>query len=114
MCYLNAISLGVYPPGRIVKIGDTPQDMREGVNAGAWTIGVTLSGNEVGLSAAELAALDDGERFARHRAAEKRLVEAGACYVVQSVAVCQDVLARIEERILGGEQPSREKTHEPA
>ena len=45
------------PPRRIVKVGDTPADMQEGVNAGMWTIGVTVSGNEIGLSEPDAAAM---------------------------------------------------------
>ena len=57
MCFANAMQLGAYPPRRIVKVGDTPADMQEGVNAGMWTIGVTVSGNEIGLSEPDAAAM---------------------------------------------------------
>ena len=110
MCFLNAMRLDVYPPRRIVKIGDTPADMREGLNAGMWTVGVTLSGNEVGLSETEVEQLTADERFARAMEAEGRLLAAGAHYVTESVGSCRAVLARIEERILEGEHPSREKS----
>jgi phosphonoacetaldehyde hydrolase len=105
MCFMNAISLNAFPLDRIVKIGDTPADMQEGVNAGMWTIGVTLSGNEIGLSALELSALSPEEQSSRHKDAGRRLVEAGAHYVAESVGTCRGVLARIEERILKGEHP---------
>lgn len=109
MCFLNAIRLGSFPPRRMVKIGDTPADMQEGLNAGMWTIGVTLSGNEVGLSQAEAEQLAADDRLARTREAERRLREAGAHYVTESAASCRAVLARIEERIIRGEYPAREK-----
>ena len=110
MCFLNAMRLDVYPPRCIVKIGDTPADMREGLDAGMWTVGVTLSGNEVGLSETEVEQLTADERFARAMEAEGRLLAAGAHYVTESVGSCRAVLARIEERILEGEHPSREKS----
>ena len=53
MCYLNAIRLQAGPLWTMVKIGDTPSDMEEGRNAGMWCIGITRTGNEVGLTAAE-------------------------------------------------------------
>src|SRR5262249_43047782 len=53
MCYQNAMLLKVYPLDRLVKIGDTPSDMMEGRNAGMWTIGITTTGNQVGLTLAE-------------------------------------------------------------
>ena len=53
MCYLNAIRLQVSPLWSMAKIGDTPSDIAEGLNAGMWTIGVTRTGNEAGLTEAE-------------------------------------------------------------
>jgi phosphonoacetaldehyde hydrolase len=114
MCFLIAMKLELFPPHRVVKIGDTPADMQEGVNAGMWTIGVTLSGNEVGLSEQGLKALPDDQRTALCEKASRRLREAGAHYVTESVATCRAVLARIEERLMRGEHPSPERVHEPA
>ena len=113
MCFLNAMKLDVYPPRRVVKIGDTAADMQEGINAGMWAVGVTLSGNEIGLSETELGTLTPGELAARAREAERRLRAAGAHYVTESVGTCRAVLARIEERLMRGEYPSPERVHEP-
>ena len=57
MCYPNAIRLEVYPMESMVKIGDTVNDIHEGLNAGMWTVGVTRTGNELGLTEAEVALL---------------------------------------------------------
>ena len=78
MCYRNAILLGVYPLWHCVKIGDTPSDIGEGLNAGMWTIGITITGNEVGLSQVEWDALPAEERCLRQKQAAGRLTGAGA------------------------------------
>ena len=114
MCFEVMSRLGVFPPRCVVKIGDTPVDMQEGVNAGMWTIGVTLSGNEGGLSETEAAQLTADERSERSLEAEQRLYEAGAHYVAEGAWTCRSVLARIEERIIRGEYPAREKAREHA
>jgi len=106
MCYRNAILLGVYPLWRCVKIGDTPSDIAEGINAGMWTIGITATGNEVGLSRGEWEALSTDERAAKENAAARRLTEAGAGFVAPSLADCSEILDDIERRISGGERPS--------
>ena len=111
MCFLNATLLDAYPPRRVVKIGDTPVDMREGLNAGMWTVGVTVSGNEVGLLETEVEKLTSDERSALAEEAERRLLAAGAHYVTESVGSCRGILALIEERILKGEHPARAKSH---
>jgi phosphonoacetaldehyde hydrolase len=105
MCYLNAVRLAVSPLWEMVKIGDTPSDIEEGLNAGMWTIGVTRTGNEAGLTEEEwgaASALERGEVLAR---AQQRLVDAGAHYLAESAGDCLDVLDEIDGRISHGERP---------
>lgn len=85
-CFRLAERFNVYPMSRCAKVGDTPADMAEGVNAGMVTIGVSETGNEVGLSEQALAALPEGERSVRVAAAVRRLTDAGANVVLRSVA----------------------------
>jgi len=40
MLWLNAIKLDVSPIEAIVKVDDTADGVREGLNAGCWTVGV--------------------------------------------------------------------------
>jgi len=98
MCYLAAIKLDVYPMSAMVKIGDTPADMEEGRNAGMWTIGITRTGNEVGLTEKEWTALSESEQTDLLRTAERRLRAAGAHYIASSIAECDSVLNEIEAR----------------
>ena len=44
------MELGVYPMNHMIKVGDTVSDMKEGRNAGMWTVGVILGSSELGLS----------------------------------------------------------------
>jgi phosphonoacetaldehyde hydrolase len=105
MCYVNAMRLNAYPLSRMVKIGDTPADIREGLNAGMWTIGVTESGNEMGLTQEEIDSLSPLERLSRMEAAATRLRQAGAHYIVDGVWICLSVLEEIDERIGRGQLP---------
>ena len=88
-----------------VKIGDTPSDIAEGLNAGMWTIGVTRTGNEVGLSKSELDALSVADRAEIERKARGRLRVAGAHYIAEAVAECDPFLLEIDRRIGSGERP---------
>jgi len=105
MCYRNAILLGIYPLWHCVKIGDTTADVAEGLNAGMWTIGITASGNEIGLSLEEWQELPEAERDSRERLAAERLTAAGAHFTAPSVACCAQILEDIERRIAAGERP---------
>ncbi len=95
-------TLGVYPPAAVVKVGDTIADVEEGLNAGVWTVGITWTGNLIGLTKAELGALDRRDLERRTQAAEQTLLEAGAHYVIESFADLPAVVRLIEEQLQHG------------
>ncbi len=109
MALLNVIRLGVSTREACVKVDDTVPGIDEGLNAGMWTVGVSVSGNEVGLSAAEWQALPAAEQAARRARAEARLRQSGAHYVVDSVAALMPCIADIEARMARGSGPEREE-----
>ena len=86
MIYKACAELGVWPLSRVVKVDDSEAGVEEGVAAGCFTVGVSASGNTVGLSREALAALAPDERARRIADAEARLKAAGADLVIESVA----------------------------
>ena len=106
MCYQNAFLLNAYPMRAMVKIGDTPVDMEEGLNAGMWTIGITRTGNEVGLTADEWQSTPEPQQRALLSIAQNRLLAAGAHYLAGSVGECDDILDVIGDRVRHGQGPS--------
>jgi len=100
-----AMELGVYPFEAVVKIGDTVTDIQEGLNAGMWTIGITKTGNEVGLSQEEAEALPEAELEALVSKAEAKLYESGAHYVVEAVADILPIIEEIGLRLNQGDRP---------
>jgi phosphonoacetaldehyde hydrolase len=86
MIYKACAELGVWPLSRVVKVDDTVAGVAEGRAAGCFTVGVSASGNEVGLTEEALRALPDQERAARIKAAEHSLRSAGADVVIETVA----------------------------
>jgi phosphonoacetaldehyde hydrolase len=105
MMFQNAQQLGVYPMSAIVKIGDTVPDIEEGLNAGAWTIGVVKTGNELGLTEAEVAALDPIELKTILAKGRAKLSDAGAHYVVDCLSDVPLLLDQIAARLANGERP---------
>lgn len=105
MMYRCFLELEVFPASAVVKVDDTPAGIGEGIAAGCWTIGVTLSGNEVGLSAEELAATPPAEQARLRDIAAQRLHAAGAHYCIDSVAEIMPVLDQIAARLARGERP---------
>ena len=119
ICLRIALELRLSSTAAAAKIGDTANDIEEGLNAGMWTVGVAATGNDVGLSAPELAQLPTEERCRRIELAQlpteercrrielarAKLFAVGAHYVVDSVAVCEQALLEIDARIAAGERP---------
>lgn len=103
--YRTAMDLDVYPMSAIVKVGDTVADVEEGLNAGAWTIGLARSGNELGLAEDEVEALDRETLAAKLEAVYDRLQRAGAHHVVDTIADVPVVLEEISARLRMGERP---------
>jgi len=99
MMYSLAIRLQAYPMAAVVKVGDTPADILEGLNAGAWSVGIVKTGNMIGLSQQEFETLPLSEQAQRLRQARTQFAEAGAHYVVDSVAELDPVLDDIDDRL---------------
>ncbi len=106
MMYRCFADLGVFPPWSVVKVDDTEPGIAEGRAAGTWTVGVSVSGNAMGLSEAEWSALDADERAARRELASAILKDAGSDYVIDSVADLMPVIEDIEARLALGARPA--------
>jgi phosphonoacetaldehyde hydrolase len=105
LIYEAAKRLNVYPTWSIVKVDDTPVGIEAGRNAGCWTVGITQTGNCVGLSQEEVDTMSPQEVQDLCDAAADRLVDAGAHYTLNSVADLPELLIEIEHRAAQGVIP---------
>jgi phosphonoacetaldehyde hydrolase len=96
MIYKACAELGVWPMSRVVKVDDSEAGVAEGRAAGCFSVGVSASGNGVGLSQASLAALHPSDRVARLAIASAGLRGAGADLVIETVADLIPALNRTE------------------
>jgi phosphonoacetaldehyde hydrolase len=76
-------------PWECIKIGDTPSDIAEGRNAGMWTIGISRTGNMIGLNQSDWERLDGEEQQERLAWARNEFMRAGSNGVAESVAECR-------------------------
>ncbi len=105
MCLKNMIDLQVSPVSACVKVDDTIPGVEEGLNAGMWTVGFAVSGNEVGLPLDEWKMLPEAEKAARRERAYRRMETCGAHYVVDDITGLIPCLDDIERRLKNGEKP---------
>ena len=106
LLFQAAERLDVYPMATVVAVDDTPVGIAAGRNAGCWTVGVTRTGNGVGLSAEEVAGIPPGELERLCSSAEETLRAAGAHLIVESVADLIPALEELQGRLDRGETPS--------
>ena len=105
MCQRNCEQMGVFPPEAVIKVGDTVADIEEGLNAGHWVAAVTRTSNALGLTAEEAAALPPEELARREAELARSFREAGAHFVISSVADLPDLVERVAERLRQGDRP---------
>lgn len=105
MSLRNLIELDVETVHASVKVDDTIPGIEEGLNAGMWTVGVAVTGNETGLSLADWEALSPAKQDQYRTGAYRRLLAGGAHYVIDSIADLPACLEVIEARLARGEKP---------
>ncbi len=105
MCYQNAINLETYPLESIVKIGDTVPDIQEGLNARVWTVAVTKTSGELGMSIEETEQAETAELRNQLSRLEKRFLDAGAHFVMEGIWDCPKIIQQINDLLARGERP---------
>lgn len=91
--------LQVYPPKNVIKVGDTLVDIAEGKNAGAWSVGVLTGSSVLGFSKEQYDKLSSGERWYAKQVAQQKFFEAGADFVIDSIADLPELVKKIDEKL---------------
>jgi len=98
MIFRNMIDLNVQHADCVVKVGDTLEDIREGLNAKVWTIGVVIGSSELGLSETEINEIPERELDAKIAAVRRKMMEAGAHYVMDTMAELPEIIEQINRK----------------
>lgn len=91
-----ADAFGVSNPREILKVDDTKPGIDEGRNFGAWTAGVVVTGNAMGLSEQQWDALEEKNRRLHHEVAWRKVEQMEPDFVIDSVADVLSVIERIQ------------------
>jgi phosphonoacetaldehyde hydrolase len=105
MLWQAMINLGVWPARTCVAVDDAPVGILAGREAGMWTVGLAGSGNALGLDEATYDALDPTTRREKLKSASVSFVEAGADFVIATIADLPGILGSIEAAIAKGLTP---------
>ena len=99
MIYRNMCDLAIPSRFSVLKFGDTIADIREGVNAGVWSVGVILGSNELALTREEVESMPEPELKHRMLEVRNRMYAAGADYVVDSMQELPALIDSINQRM---------------
>lgn len=86
MIFHNMQVLRLMDVRRVAKVGDTISDIKEGRNAGVFTVGVTEGSSQMGLSLAEFEALSPAEQDRERLMAREAFLATGADAVINTMA----------------------------
>ncbi|MFC7679141.1 phosphonoacetaldehyde hydrolase [Paenibacillus sp. GCM10028914] len=107
MIYRNMEQLKLSAAWKVVKVGDTTSDIREGVNAGVWSVGVAVGSSEMGLSLDEYNALLPKEQEDAILNTEQSFVESGADFTIRTMNELPGLIDSINKLIAAGNRPGR-------
>lgn len=107
MLFQNLDNMNIDDIHTVVKVDDTVGGIQEGLNAGCWTVGVSRYSNYMNIdSDAHEESLSEAEIKERNDISRQKLLNAGANYVVDSIADLPEIIKKINTRLFHNETPS--------
>ena len=94
MIFRNMEMLKVSSVSAVIKVGDTISDIKEGKNAGVFTVGVIEGSSEAGLTKDEYNSLNEQERLKLIEKVTDRYKQAGADAVITDIRGVLDYIVR--------------------
>jgi len=106
MIFRNMEALQLSAPWKVVKIGDTAADIKEGINAGVWSGGVIVGSSQMGLSYDEFDSLSEMEKKHAIKQTEQAFLEYGADFTIRTMKELPHLIERINTLIGQGKRPN--------
>lgn len=106
MIYRNMEALKLSASWKVVKVGDTPSDIKEAANAGVWAVGVIIGSSEMGLSLAEFNALSEADQEKAIARTKQSFLQNGANFTIHTMNELPQLIERINDLIAEGKRPS--------
>lgn len=108
MLHKNLDNMNILPIETVVKVDDTAGGIGEGLNAGCWTVGVSRYSNYMNINGFdEENSLSNEEIERRNEKSAQILKDAGAHFVIDSIAELPTVVEKINTRLMIGVGPNR-------
>ena len=105
MLFKCLTDLGIYPVESCIKVDDTVSGIEEGLNAGCWTVAVTISGNDVGMPYDQWQQAETQTKEMLRVKSYKKQSLAGAHFVIDSINDLMPCVQEINRRLSMGIKP---------
>ncbi|WP_303996565.1 phosphonoacetaldehyde hydrolase [Megamonas hypermegale] len=92
MIFRNMEALNLADVRKVLKVGDTVADIKEGLNAGMETVGIIEGSSIMGLTQDEYEALPETEREKIDFKVVSTYQDAGATYIIRDIRALLDLL----------------------
>jgi phosphonoacetaldehyde hydrolase len=106
MIYRNMEQLKLSASWKVVKVGDTTSDIKEGISAGVWSVGVIIGSSEMGLSLDEFNALSESDQEAAISKTNHSFKQSGADFTIQSMSELPQLIEKINHLLSEGKRPN--------
>ncbi|MBI6875672.1 hypothetical protein I6U51_23670 [Clostridium aciditolerans] len=87
-------------------IVDTAADIKEGINAGVWSVGVVIGSSQMGLSYEDFANLSEIEKNEAIENTQKSFLDIGADFTIKTMKGLPKLIERINALISEGKRPN--------
>ncbi|MFO8044772.1 MAG: phosphonoacetaldehyde hydrolase [Halomonas sp.] len=101
----NVIALGITDVAACVKVDDTIPGILEGRRAGMWTVGLTCSGNALGLSYAEFRDMPCATMAEKRSSIERQFASSQPHFLIDTIAELPSIIDEINARLSQGQRP---------
>ncbi|MBD8497886.1 phosphonoacetaldehyde hydrolase [Paenibacillus arenosi] len=105
MIYRNMEQLKLSAAWGIVKVGDTTSDIKEGVNAGVWSVGVVIGSSEMGLHQEQFESLAPSEQEKIIADTKEVFLQHGADFTIHTMSELPALIEQINSLLLKGFRP---------
>ena len=106
MIFRNIEALRLSAPWKIVKIGDTASDIKEGINAGVWSVGVVVGSSQMGISHDEFEKLSETEKNQAIENTKQAFYDYGADFTIKTMKELPQLIDKINILLEQGKRPN--------
>ncbi|EIW18899.1 MULTISPECIES: phosphonoacetaldehyde hydrolase [Pelosinus] len=106
MIFRNMEALKLSAPWKVIKIGDTAADIKEGLNAGVWSVGVIVGSSQMGLNYDEFESLSEIEKKQAIKNTKQAFCGYGADFTIVTMKELPQLIARINTLLERGKRPN--------